>query len=171
MYAFNWADYSIVTVVLISALIGLLRGFVKEALSLMVWGAAFFFSFKFYEPVSGYLTVHITNESLRIATAFAILFGAILILGSILSHLIAHLVIRNGIKSPDRVLGAIFGIARGILIVAVLLLFFSIGFKKEGSWQKKSYFIPKFSRIVNQLEIFLPISSDDGNAAKINEDK
>jgi membrane protein required for colicin V production len=164
MYALNWIDYSIIAVIFISALIGFLRGFLREALSLVVWGASFIIGFKFCETFSHYpyFVSHITNDSLRIATAFAILFGGMLISGSILSYLITHLIVKTeikGIKSLDRTLGILFGVARGVLVIAVLLLLFSVDFKKENSWQQNSYLIPKFNPAVNWLQTFLPTKS------------
>jgi membrane protein required for colicin V production len=152
----NWVDYSIAGIIFVSALIGLLRGFIKEILSLIIWGASFFIGFKFCEPFSHYFTSHITNASLRTSTAFIILFTVTLIIGSIISHLITNLSDKTALKSPDRALGMFFGIARGILVVAVLLLLFSIGIKEKNSWQKESYLAPKFNDVIDWMQTFLP---------------
>jgi len=156
MHVFNWVDYSILSIVILSGLIGFLRGFIKEALALVVWGASFFIAFKFCVLLSDhYLTSHISNNSLRIATAFIILFGAIFILGSLLSYTITHLIVKDAIKGPDRVLGMLFGLTRGVLVVAVLLLLFSMGHIEKRPWQKNSYLVPKFDEIINLLQTSL----------------
>jgi membrane protein required for colicin V production len=159
----NWADYSIAGIIFISALIGLLRGFIKEILSLIIWGASFYIGFKFCEPCSYYFSSHITNASLRISTAFIILFTVTIIIGSIISHLITNLTNKNSLKSPDRALGMFFGIARGILVTAVLLLLLSIGIKEKSSWQKKSYLAPKFKDAVDWMQTFLPNGTKESN--------
>lgn len=156
MYTINWADYSIVGMVCISTLIGLLRGFVKETLSLLTWFVAFFIGFKFCEQLSDFFSSSISNDSLRTAFAFAILFATVLILGSIISHLIAKLISKKGLKGLDRALGMIFGFARGILVIAVLLLLISISAKEKSTWQQESYLVPKFDGLVNWLHTFLP---------------
>jgi membrane protein required for colicin V production len=174
MCAFNWIDIVIAAVVLVSALIGFLRGFAKEALSLIVWAAAFMIGFKFYVPLSHNFASHITNEVLRLAIAFIILFGVVLVLGSILTHLITNLITKSGINGPDRALGMIFGLARGILLIAVMLLLFSMGLKEKekSSWQLGSYLIPKFDYVVKWLGAFLPGDTGNGGVAeKIKADK
>lgn len=156
MYTINWADYSIVGIICISTLIGLLRGFVKETLSLLTWFIAFFIGFKFCGQLSDFFSSSISNDSLRTSFAFAVLFAAALILGSIISHLITKLISKNGLKGPDRALGMIFGFARGILVIAVLLLLISISAKEKSTWQQESYLVPKFDGMVNWLHTFLP---------------
>lgn len=157
MHAFNLADYSILSIIALSGLIGSLRGFIKEALSLIIWGASFFIAFKFCTLFGDhYLTSRISSNSVRMATAFIVLFGATFILGSILSYAITHLIVKDAIKGPDRALGMLFGLARGILVVAVLLLLFSMGLTEKRPWQKESYLVPKFDEIVNLLQTVLP---------------
>lgn len=156
MYSINWADYSIVGIICISTLIGLLRGFIKETLSLITWFIAFLIGFKFCKQLSDFFSSYITNDSLRTAFSFAILFAITLILGSIVSHLIAKLITKNGLKGPDRVLGMLFGFARGILVIAVLLLLILISSEEKSNWQQESYLVPKFSGLVNWLHTFLP---------------
>ena len=155
----NWADYVISSIIFISSLIGLLRGFIKEILSLIIWGASFFVGFKFCESFSHYFASHISSASLRISTAFIILFTITLIIGSVTSHLITNISDKTALKSPDRALGMFFGIARGILVVAVLLLLLSIGTKEKSSWQKESYLVPKFKDVVTWMQAFLPKDS------------
>src|SRR5210317_701827 len=118
----NHADWIIVAIVAISGLISLWRGFVREALSLVIWIAATSIALFFSDLLSGHLAVWIDTPSLRKVAAFVILFVATLIVGGMISHIIAALVKMTGLTGTDRVLGMVFGVARGLLIVLALLI-------------------------------------------------
>jgi membrane protein required for colicin V production len=156
MHTIIWVDYAIVGVICISTLIGLLRGFVKETLSLVTWFVAFIVGFKLSDQLSGFFSSITSNDSLRTAIAFALLFIAILILGSIISHFIVKLISKKGLKGFDRALGMLFGFARGVLVIGVVLLLLSVNSTEESAWQKESYLVPKFNGLVNWLHTFLP---------------
>ncbi|WP_017445965.1 CvpA family protein [Gayadomonas joobiniege] len=143
-----WFDYIILSVIGISTLVSLIRGFVREALSLVVWFSAFFIASQFYLDLATYLT-EIEDEVLRNAAAIAILLIASLILGALVSYLIAQLVQKTGLSGTDRVLGVVFGALRGVLLVAALL-FFADAFTPvaDSQWWQDSVLIPEFKIIV-----------------------
>lgn len=115
----NWADWIILTVVSLSTLLSLWRGFVKEALSLAAWVAAFFVSIAFATRLSAQMQDLIVNDGLRYAAAYVILFAATLLLGALLNKLLAELLKITGLSGMDRLLGTVFGFARGLVIVVV----------------------------------------------------
>ncbi|MBQ0723838.1 MAG: CvpA family protein [Cycloclasticus sp.] len=117
-----WVDYIIIGIVLISALIGLLRGFVKEAFSLGSWVISIYIAIRFSQAFSVFLTDYINAPSARIATAFVILLLVSLILGAMLSYLLSQLVDKTGLSGTDRFAGFLFGIARGLVVMSVLVL-------------------------------------------------
>ncbi|HNL92935.1 MAG TPA: CvpA family protein, partial [Pseudomonadales bacterium] len=96
---FNGADWAIVVVVGLSILISLSRGFVREALSLLVWVAAFVVAFLFSAKLSPLLANAIDVPSLRYAAAFALLFVVTLIVGSLISYIVAQLVKMTGLSA------------------------------------------------------------------------
>lgn len=141
-------DYIIIGLIVFSVLVSLMRGFVKEVMSLANWALAFFISSQFYPYLSQYLT-QLEPAYLRNGVAIAILFIAILIIGSIINYLLGQLVDKTGLSGTDRVLGAGFGILRGILIVAALLFFLDTFTQaSQSEWWKSSKLIPHFSFIV-----------------------
>lgn len=98
-----WIDYVIIAVVGFSALVSLIRGFVREALSLVTWGCAFFVASHYY----AYLAVWFTgfnDELVRNGIAIAVLFVATLIVGAIVNYVIGSLVEKTGLSGTDRVL-------------------------------------------------------------------
>ena len=88
----NWADWVIVVVIGLSTLLSLWRGFVKEALSLVTWVAAFFVAVAFSTRLSALLADVIANDGLRYAAAYVILFASTLLLGALLNSLVAQLI-------------------------------------------------------------------------------
>lgn len=117
----NWLDWTILAILALSTLLSLSRGFVKEALSLLAWVAAFLVSTTFSARLSTQLAEFIANDSLRYASAYVLLFAATLMLGSLLNMLLAQLIKVTGLSGADRLLGTVFGFARGLVVVLVLL--------------------------------------------------
>ena len=127
----NWVDWTILAVLGLSTLLSLKRGFVKEALSLLAWVAAFLVSTSFASRLSGLLVEHIGNDSLRYAAAYVLLFAATLMLGSLVNVLMAQLIKVTGLSGADRVLGTVFGFARGLVVILVMLFVFRAALPPE----------------------------------------
>ncbi len=117
----SWLDWSILGVIVLSTLISLKRGFVKEALSLGAWIAAFLISTAFAARLSLLLTDYISNDAVRYAAGYVILFLSTLMLGSLVNKLLSQVIKATGLSGADRVFGTVFGFARGLLLVMVML--------------------------------------------------
>lgn len=141
----NHADWVIVAIVGISGLISLWRGFVREALSLVIWMSALSIALFFSDTLSAYLVNLVETPSLRKVSAFIILFVATLMVGGLLSYILAALVKMTGLTGTDRLLGMVFGVARGLLLVlALLILVPPIVPINQDSWWQESMLIPQF---------------------------
>ena len=141
----NWADWTILAIVAISTLIGLSRGFVREVLSLLTWVAAFVVAMMFRDQLAPLLSNLVDTPSLQAIAAFAILFIFTLLAGAGLNMTLSAFVEATGLSGTDRVLGMVFGLFRGCIIVLALLIFAPalIPVEEDGWWQE-SKLIPHF---------------------------
>jgi membrane protein required for colicin V production len=144
----NWLDYTILGIIGLSALISLVRGFTKEALSLVTWIGAFFIASQYYERLALYFT-NIQDDLFRKGAAIAALFVTTLMIGAIVNYVIGQLVQKTGLSGTDRLLGVVFGGLRGIMLVAALLFFLDAFTAFSSSeWWKGSQLVPQFRWIV-----------------------
>jgi len=151
-----WIDYAILGLIGISLIIGLVRGFVKEAFSLAMWVVAIWVGLNFSREFSGFLTSMISLPSARIAAAFAILFFLTLIVGGVIGFLLGELVKRTGLSGSDRFAGMLFGIVRGMVVVAVCVMLAGLTPLPEDSWWKESVLIPPFQSLAVWLRDLMP---------------
>jgi membrane protein required for colicin V production len=147
----NWADISIIVLILLSVVFGIFRGFVKETLSLLSWFLAGWASITFSPEFSPMLSRYLTTPSVRIVCAFIILFIVTLFAASLLSNIVVHMIHKIGLNSTDRTLGIVFGALRGVLIVATLILLLSFTPALDDPWWKQSTLIPYFTPVVDFL--------------------
>ena len=137
----NELDTAILLVTALSCIFGFWRGFVKEILGLVTWIAALLIAWVGSDHLSGLMANIIENDSVRDISAFALIFIMVVLLGSVLSRVLAKLLTITGLRFIDRFLGGMFGIARGLIIVLVSMLISSIFISETEQWQQ-SILIP-----------------------------
>lgn len=151
-----WADVVILVLVGLSTVISLWRGFTREALSLAAWVAAFWVGFSFAVYPAAYLEPYVSAPSARLALGFLGLFLATLLLGGVINYLIGKAVDKTGMTGTDRMLGLFFGLARGIVMIAILVLLAGLTPLPQDPWWRESLFIGHFLPLAEWLRDLLP---------------
>lgn len=154
----EWADYLILGIIVVSLLVGALRGLVKEAFSLAVWIAAFLLAFQFSGVLADGLQDIISLPSARTGLAFSGIFIAVLIIGGLLTYLIGKLVESTGLSGTDRLLGGVFGAARGLILVIVMILVAGLTPIPRDPWWGESRNIQSLMPLADWAATFLPES-------------
>jgi membrane protein required for colicin V production len=155
-YRLIWVDYVLLAIIAISALLSLWRGFVREALSLTSWILALWVAIMYFERLGGWLSRWIDTPSISAVVAFTVLFVITVMLGGLVNFLAAQLVAKTGLTSTDRALGMVFGIARGVVIVAVLVLLAGLTALPQDPWWSESLLLRHFQDMALWLKSFLP---------------
>ncbi|WP_089725280.1 CvpA family protein [Candidatus Thiosymbion oneisti] len=173
-----WVDYTIIGVIALSALIGFVRGFVREVLSFVIWFVALFVAWTFHKELAGVLARWIASASLQeelteelarwitspnfqIIVAFLILVLGVLVLGAILGYLLSVLLKKKGFTGIDRVLGSLFGAARGVILAAMLVFLGSLTSWPEDAWWRQSSLIGHFQVLAERILEQIPVQVTD----------
>lgn len=151
----NWADYCILAVLALSVLIGLWRGLISEVMALACWAAAFWVAWMFGDKLAA-LFSSIEVPSVRLLLGYGLCFLGVLVAGALVAFVLRKLVAGSGLSGTDRLLGMMFGLARGVLLIllAVLLLGFT-PFPRDPWWQQ-SRLLPGFQNGAEWLAVRLP---------------
>lgn len=154
--SYNWFDWSIVGVCIVSMVVSMLRGFVREALALTAWGVAIWIAYAYAYPFSDYLIPHISTPSIRIAVTVIGVFVVVLLCSSMLRVMLLFVIQASGLRAIDHVLGAIFGLIRGMVIVVLMVVLLQKIHFSEDDWWKKSVLVPHVKKLVNEVPKHLP---------------
>jgi membrane protein required for colicin V production len=130
-------DYVILFLTLVSALVGIWRGFTSEALSLITLLAAIGLAWTFADSLEPSLGSWASAAEVRLWTARLIIFVVVLVIGGLVSWLARKLIRHTGLSGLDRTLGAGFGLLRAAVLVglAVIVLQF-VELDQEAWWQE-----------------------------------
>ena len=151
-----WVDYIIIGIIALSALVSLIRGFVREALSLATWFVAAWVAWVFFRDLAPHLQDWISTPSLQLGLAFIILLVLMLILGSLVNFVIVKLIHATGLTGTDRMIGVLFGAARGVVLVAVIVVLAGLTPLTHDPWWDDSALIPYFQELAVALKRELP---------------
>lgn len=152
----EYTDYAVLGIIAISILVGVIRGFIKEAFSLAVWAAAFLVAFQYSGALALQLENHIELPSARTALAFSGLFLVVLLIGGLLTFLIGKLVEKTGLSGTDRLLGGVFGSIRGLFLVIALMLVAGLTPVPQDPWWQSSRSIQSLLPLAEWSAQFLP---------------
>lgn len=165
-------DWIIIAIFVISIIVGIMRGFMREALSIMSWVIAGWLGVTFCSEAGDYIAQYISlpAEYFRIAAGFGAIFIITLFIFSLLSYVITKLFVQGPIKGTDRALGVIFGVVRGAAIIAVVIVL-SRGLGMSSSdWWQKSQLVGHIEPVADYIEAILPEQLQGFSAANKDAD-
>jgi len=153
-----WPDYIIITIIVISTIISLFRGFIRESLSLAGWILAFWISMMFMSQMSLLIKPYLNlPPSILSVVSSTILFILTLITTALVTNVASSLVDKTGLSGTDRSIGILFGIARGGVIVVVLILLAGFTQVPQDPWWRESLLIPHFQQFAVAIKAYLPL--------------
>ncbi|GAB4175062.1 MAG: CvpA family protein [Wenzhouxiangellaceae bacterium] len=141
---------------LVSMLVSLWRGFIREVFSILVWVAAAFAAFRLSPVLALRLEDWIDLPSARFITAFVVVFVLVLVVGGLIGFLVGKLVEKTGLSATDRLFGALFGLARAMVLVVVAVLLLKPTPFSQDPWWRESRLIPRFEQLADQVVVWLP---------------
>jgi membrane protein required for colicin V production len=147
----TWVDYAIIGIIALSALVGLARGLMREVLAFVIWLGALLIAWTFHKEFATELASWVTSPMIRLGVAFLILVVLVLILGAIFGHLLSILVRKTGLTGTDRVLGVVFGTARGAIMVAMLVFLGALTPVAEDGWWQQSSLTGRFEVLAQRI--------------------
>ena len=149
-------DIVVIFVIFLPALFSLIRGFVKEAISLATWIIAIWLAATFAPKLAAALPDSLESEAVRQAVAFAVLFILTLMIGALVNMLVSQMVKKTGLSGADRIFGVIFGVLRGGLIIIVFVVIGGMTPLTELDWWQSSVLLQWFESTAIVIQEYIP---------------
>ncbi len=162
-------DGILVGFTLVSAILAMVRGFSREVLSIASWVGAAIAAYFLYPFVLPYVQPYVDHAQLAMAAAAGVVFLIALIIITVITMKIADFIIDSRVGALDRTLGFLYGVARGVLVVAVALLFFNwlVG-TSPPAWIANAKSRPWLEQIGQWIESKLPSDPEDSILKRIS---
>ncbi len=149
-------DFVLLAILAISATLGLVRGLLKEVLSLVAYVSAFLAAIWWGPTVSEWLLRWISQSFLRMGVAYFSVFIIVLLSIGLVNMTLAALISRTGLTPADHGLGAVFGLMRGVLFILLLVTLAGFTPLPNEIWWKQAMFSKQVVSIVHQIKLRLP---------------
>jgi membrane protein required for colicin V production len=151
-----WADWFLLAALVVSILIGVIRGFTREILGLVSWIVAIVAALLLAPSAVGWLEHHVSTPSLRVASAYALVFFVALVLGAIVTSVVSMLVRKSALSGFDRMVGGGFGLIRGVLVAVVVVWLVGLTPARQDPWWQESMFIPRIEWLAEGFRSLMP---------------
>ncbi len=147
----NWTDYALIALLAVSCIVGLVRGLLREVISLVSWLAAVWLAWTFGSTLEPHLGGALQDAAVRPWAARAIIFVAVLLVGAGVGTIVTHFVRLSIFSSLDRLLGLVFGLLRGAVVLGVLAIGCHALRLHEEPWYRDSTLTPYAEQAGNVL--------------------
>jgi membrane protein required for colicin V production len=156
-------DFILIGIMLVSGVLALMRGFTREVLSLVAWGLAALAAYVAirHQPFVDYAMANVPylgTPTLAMVAVGAVAFLVVLIVISVISVKISDMVVDSAIGGFDRTLGFVYGLARGLVLVAIAYQFYGWFLKPEQQqvWVREARSLPMIKAVGDKLRDYLP---------------
>ncbi len=151
----NLADYLVIAAIVASAIVGAVRGFLREAVALAAWVIALFLAWHFADLIAPHLGGLMSDSGVRPWAARVIIVLLVLLLGSGVGAALRHFVRLSIFSGMDRLLGFAFGLLRGLVLLGVFVILGQLLRLPEERWWQHSMLIPYGESIANGLRMLV----------------
>ena len=147
------ADHLFAIILLISGAVGFFRGFIRESIALASWLIGLWLAWHFAYIVNPWLGGALAEPGVREWTGRAIVLLLVLLFGALVGSIVSHYARRAiGVAAMDRLLGAAFGLARGVIVIGLLVLAGRAANLDLESWWERTRSMPAAETVANWLE-------------------
>ncbi|MFC3146417.1 CvpA family protein [Piscinibacterium candidicorallinum] len=153
---FTLVDAAVLFILLASVIVSVIRGLMREILSLVAWVASFVLALAFATTAADWLPASVEGPIWRIALGFIVVLVATRIIGAVLIWLVDKAITAAGLKLADRGLGGLFGLARGCVIVMALAVVAGLTRLPEDPAWKHAYTTPWIVLSIQTIKPALP---------------
>lgn len=150
-------DFIIVAMFAAFAVIGALRGFAREAMSLVTWVLASVIAWSFADDAAGLFDQWLGDPALRLVAGFVAVFVLVFVVGLIATLLVHRMVsARRSFKLPNLVLGGLIGAARGVVLIVIVFLLGGLTAAPQRPWWREAVLAPVFESLAGYVSDYLP---------------
>jgi membrane protein required for colicin V production len=151
----NAADYLIVGVLLASMLLGMLRGFVREAIGLLAWLGGLWLAWRYAPQLEPLLGGMVGEPPVSLWTARALILLGVLVISWLIAGVLGYFLRHSALSVlVDRVLGLVFGTVRGAVVIAVFVMLGEFVELNRVDWWKRSHLLPYASELASWIQGF-----------------
>lgn len=147
----NWTDYAIIAVLAASCIVGIVRGLLREVISLITWVAAVWLAWAFAGALEPHLGGALSDEAVRPWAARTIIFVLVLLAGAGIGAVVSYFVRLSIFNSLDRLLGLVFGLLRGAVALGLLAMLCHAVRLDQETWYRQSTLVPYAEHAGNVL--------------------
>lgn len=131
----TWIDGLLIVIVALSTILGVVRGFFREVASFVIWVIAFFAAYFFSDSFT-FLAYITSSQAAQMLIAFIVVLLIVLIIGFFIIRIISKMITQSGLSPLNRVLGAVFGLLRGfVLVLAIIYIIDLTSVASHPLWQ------------------------------------
>jgi membrane protein required for colicin V production len=152
----NGFDFALIAVIALSTLFAFVRGVVRELIAIATWIVGFVVAIEYAGPLAGLFPRLDVTPAAKHVLAFALILFVVMIAGALVAWMLSNVVRAIGLGIVDRLLGAVFGVARGLLVVVAFALIAGVTTLPKHDWWQNATLGPTLSEVALSLKPYLP---------------